>query len=228
MLKLQNFGHLMWRTDSLEKTLMLGKAEGRRRRGRQRMRWLDGFTDSMDMSLSKLQSWCWTGMPGVLQSMGLQRVGCDWVTELNWLISGIWTLYYPPCSRYTFPSPFSSASMIYYHDLIALSLSMTEKSQIPVNSAFKYSVPHLGNGCSWIKSTRLCTFMMSLWSPWFPPHQNPPGCFPASSSVAFTQQLSQTFIFFVELFTIKNAKWLIFCLSMMEFNLHASRGLSYS
>ena len=79
-LKLQYFGHLMQRTDSLEKTVMLRKTEGGRRKGWQRMRWLDGITGSMDMSLS----WWWTGKPGMLQSMGSQRVGHDWVTEMNW------------------------------------------------------------------------------------------------------------------------------------------------
>ena len=97
-LKLQYFGLPMRRNDSLEKTLMLGGIGGRRRRGRQRMRWLDGITTWWSESwvnsgswwwtgrpgMLNSGSWWWTGRPGLLQFMGSQRVGHDWATELNW------------------------------------------------------------------------------------------------------------------------------------------------
>ena len=102
-LKLQHFGHLMRRTDSFEKTLMLGKIEGRRRRGQQRMRWLIASPTQWTWVWVNWRGWLWTGRPGVLQSMGSQRVQHDWVTELNWraepeglglLFQNLWLNFY--------------------------------------------------------------------------------------------------------------------------------------
>ena len=85
-LKLQYLGHLMWRVDSLEKTMMLGGIEGRTKRGRQRMRWLDGITDSMDMNLSELRELVMDREAWHAAIHGVAKVGYDWATKLNWTL----------------------------------------------------------------------------------------------------------------------------------------------
>ena len=111
--KLQYLGHLMWRADS-EKTLILGTIEGRRRRGRQRMRCLDGIIDSMTSVWVNTSSWWWTGRPSVLQFMGSQRVRHDWATELNGLV------VFPTFFNFCLNLAIRSSWFVFHSQLLAL------------------------------------------------------------------------------------------------------------
>ena len=150
-LKLQNFGQLIQRTDSFGKIVMLGKIEGKRRKGWQRMRWLDGITNSTDIVWVNSRSWWWTGKPDVLQSKWSQRVRHDWATELTDHITKIPNRtcgLHPYLSVQCLPSllPYCVFTQLCFRNNSSTSkiTMLVEKSKIPVQgSANQIQVIHL-------------------------------------------------------------------------------------
>ena len=156
-LKLQYFGHLMWRTDSLEKTLMLGKIEGRRRRGRQRIRWLDGIIDSVDMSLSKL----WMMVKG-------REACCQWTgVAKSWTRLREWTelTEYNSSKDWQFLSVFwVSTRRFSYLELLKLFLLNTNSLEMPpaLPQALHSRDVNLLLNCT-IFALRLCSGHGGIW-----------------------------------------------------------------
>ena len=142
-LKLQYYGHLMWRADSLEKTLMMGGIGGRRRRGRQRMRgWMASPTRWTWLWVNS-GSWWWTGRPGMLWFMGWQRVGHDWATELNWQSVHRYIHISFQKSRFLYTTAHSSFLFEYLIRIINYSVPNWVLTFFPLNNYFFLIAPQL-------------------------------------------------------------------------------------
>ena len=123
---------------SWSQTLILKKIEGSRKRGQQRMRWLDGISNSMEMSWASSRSWWWTGKPGVLQSMGSQRVRYDWATELNWVIHLPSILNYGACPYvFCFNDSSIKSFLIFSTIVICISFSLSHGSILTMLGKWK-------------------------------------------------------------------------------------------
>ena len=131
-LKLQYFGHLMWRTDSFEKTLMLGKIEGERRQGRQRMRWLDGITDSVDLSLSKLQELV---MDREAWRAAVHGVAKSWTRLSDWTD---WCMLYTCPVHIRFPPSLPHPHCYDYYQIHTISRIMQIWVRLLTNTELQY------------------------------------------------------------------------------------------
>ena len=170
-LKLQYFGHLMWRTDSLEKTLMLGKTEDRRKRGWQRMRWLDGITDSIDMNLSKLWELVLDGQGSLACCRPWGHKESDTTEQLNWTEHSIYILVYLlSLSIRKFIKKFIKISFFNTCSLPFIILARTQNvpqwllTLCNSNRFFNKIGPHLFHVCSYFSNrcTRHCLIFLNF------------------------------------------------------------------